>query len=405
MLSSAAARGCRVVVLLGLLLAVLCASAAVMPGFQARVKFSKGRLQPIVAAAETAAARIIEHPRALIEVPYGSQLPFGEEMNSRAGGLVAVVDSAGHTDPNDIALINVRAWDVDGPKMLPVMAECRKKGCLVILFASKKGKPADAPLDFLIDNGGGPGKEDSAMNGIANMMNAWLWACEYTAALTRHGKYPGVLMSIFLPGAAEFDKKLQSEEGRTFLGDWDKPIPAGKLAGAYLKRVDKLVADMKSAQTRQQIAAAAALIAARLRVGKKVGVSTLSHYMIGDIFLDYQTKWTPFNSPGQANTAFAENLQPGDLLLWIGYVGMNSPYEDYGKFIRESKTDFIAVYVPDADPKNNAPDAAAVVEMHWVVGDAEVPLPFPPGKMAPVSGIDQALIYRLIDEAVGKKSG
>ncbi|MHB0938698.1 MAG: hypothetical protein ACYC6A_20065 [Armatimonadota bacterium] len=403
MLSATAARWYRLSIMLSMLLLALASWAApVMPDFQARVKFSKAHLPPVITAAEAGAARVLAHPGALIQVPYGVQLPFGEEMNSRAGGLVAVVDSA-RDNPHDIALVNVRAWEVDGPKMLKVMAECKQRGCLVIVFASKQGKPADAPIDFLIDNGGGSGKEDSAMNGIANMVNAWLWVCEYTAALTRHGKYPGILMSIMLPGAAEFDAKLQTAEGRVFLGDCQEAIPAGKLADDYIARLEKLFTDMQSPKTQQQLAAAADLIAARLQAGKKVGVSTLSHYMIGDIFLDYQSPWVPFNSPGQAKTAFAKNLQPGDLLLWIGYVGMDSPYEKYGQAIRDAKLDFIAVIVPDADPKNNAPDAKATIDMHWVVGDAEVAVPFPPGKMAPISGIDQALIYRQIDEMVTKR--
>jgi len=383
--------------------ALVAHSAPVMPTFAARLAFSKAHLPPIIAAAEAGAERILAHPGALIEVPYGSQLPFGEEMNSRAGGLVAVVDSAGRKDPNDIALVNVRAWDVDGPKMLQVMAECKGRGCLVIAFASKQGKPADAPIDFLIDNGGGAGKADSAVNGMANIMNAWMWACEYASALTRQGKYPGVLMSIFLPGAGEFDAKLQSDEGRTSLGDSKEAIPAGKLAKDYLARLDKLMKDMKSPKTQQQIAAAADLIAARLQAGKKVGVSTLCHYSIGDIFLDNQTPWVPFNSPGQASTAFAKNLQPGDLLLWLGYVGMDNPYEKYNQAILDAKVDYIAVLVPDADPKNNAPDAVGHIDMHWVLGDAEIAIPFPPGKMAPVSGIDQGLIYRQIDELVAAK--
>ena len=395
-----AVRWCRLSVILSVLLLALAAwSGQVMPTFAARVAISRGNLPPVIASAEASAARVLAHPGALIQVPYGVQLPFGEEMNSRAGGLVAVVDSA-RDNPHDIALVNVRAWEVDGPKMLKVLADCRQRGWLVILFASKQGLPKEAQYDHLIDNGGGPGKADSAMNGIANMMNAWLWACEYASALTRQGKYPGVLMSIFLPGAAEFDAKLQTPEGRVFLGDCQEAIPAGKLAKDYLARLDKLSTDMESPKTKGQIAAAADLIAARLQAGNKVGVSTLSHYMIGDIFLDYQAPWVPFNSPGQAKTAFAKHLQPGDLLLWIGYVGMDSPYEKYGQCIRDAKLDYIAVIVPDADPQNNAADAKVTIDMHWIVGDAEVAVPFPPGKMAPVSGIDQALIYRLIDEVV-----
>jgi len=391
------------------LLALVCLSAwaapvpPVMKDYRARLKVSQKQIKLIVRAAEAAAARKLAHPEALIEDPYAPQLPMGEELNSRAGGLVSVIDPLSQpkiASPHDTTIITVRSWEGDGEKMLKVAAERKAKGCLIVLFASKKGLPKDAPADFVIDNGGGPGKADAAMNGIANMVNAWMWCCEYTSALTRHGKYPGVLMSIFLQGAAEFDKQLQTDEGRVKLWDCTTPIAAGTLAKAYLKRVEQLGDDMLSAKTQTELTQAADLIAARITAGKKVGVSTLSHYMIGDIFLDYQAPWDAFNAAGEAKTAFAKHLGEGDLLLWLGSIGLSSPYEDYGTFIRECKADYIAYLVPDTDAKNNAPDAKVLIEAHWKIGDAEIALPFPPGKMAPVSGVDQALVYRLLDAMV-----
>lgn len=396
-------------VLLLLLIGGLAASAAVPPvmrAYRARLKVSHRQERVIIRAAEAAAARKLAHPEALIEVPYAEQLPIGEELNSRAGGLVSVVYPGGRpkpVSPHDIAIVTVRAWQSDGEKMLKLAADYRKTGWLVLLFASRKGLPKDAPADFVIDNGGGPGPEDAAMNGIANMVNAWMWCCEYTAALTRHGKYPGVLMSIFLPGSAEFDKKLQNPEGQVQLWDCATSIRAGTLARAYLRRVEQLGDDILSNKTQAELAKAADLIVARLAAGKRVGVSTLSHYMIGEVLTEHKAPWDAFNAAGSAKTAFKQHLGEGDLLLWIGYIGLSSPYEDYGKFIRESKADYIAYLVPDTDAANNAPDALCLIEAHWKIGDAEVAIPFPPGKMAPVSGIDQALVYRLLDEMVAER--
>ena len=43
------------------------------------------------------------------------------------------------------------------------------------------------------------------------------------------------------------------------------------------------------------------------------------------------------------------------------------------------------------------------VEQHWHEPDAEVKVAFPPGVIAPVSGLDQAMIFRMLEDAVARK--
>jgi hypothetical protein len=49
-------------------------------------------------------------------------------------------------------------------------------------------------------------------------------------------------------------------------------------------------------------------------------------------------------------------------------------------------------------PENNGHGALAHIEQNWEYGDAVVPVPFPPGRIGPVSGLYQGLIYRILDE-------
>jgi hypothetical protein len=109
--------------------------------------------------------------------------------------------------------------------------------------------------------------------------------------------------------------------------------------------------------------------------------------------------------------AFKQHLEPGDLLVWIAYMGMNSAYSDYDRRIQEAGLDLVTSYAQaPADYKTDIPALADVhgqpanvlahVDQPWELPDAEVPLPCPPGKMAPVSGICRTLVFRMLDDEV-----
>ena len=382
---------------------------AVLANFSAREEFARHNLPAIIAAGEAAAKRIAEHPNALLNVPYGEQQTFAEEILNRAGGLANAlpdVERPKLTTPDDIALLAVRAWDVDGARMVKLMADYKKRGWMIVLFASKAGLPEGAQFDYLLDNVGGPGKEDSAMNTIANVLNAWLWTCEYTSTLTRLGKYPGILQSMVVPGSTEHNNALQkSGEARRFLGEWNAPIPAGELAGVYLKRVDLLITELLTSTTQRQIDRAATLIAGRLKAEKTVGIASCEHFLLSDIFFDNKTPWKPFNVVWHAKEAFPQNVKEGDIVVFFGYIGLSTVSEDYAAAMRGTKADIIASYISDyANPANNANEGLCVIEQHWHVGDTEVKLPFPPGSMAPVSGLEAALVYRMLDDATAGKA-
>ncbi|MHB0936175.1 MAG: hypothetical protein ACYC6A_07265 [Armatimonadota bacterium] len=379
----------------------------VLANFQARRSFTQKNLPAIITAAEAVAKRMVEHPKALINVPYGEQQTFAEEILNRAGGLanaLPTIERPQMATPDDVALLAVRAWDVDGPKMLKLMEEYKKQGWMIVLFASKKGLPKGAQYDYLIDNAGGPGEGDSAMNTIANVMNAWVWTCEYTAAMTRLGKYPGILQSMVVNGSEKHNGLMQSRDGRLFQGEYHVPIPAGELAGIYFRRVDLLIAQLQASSTQGRINRAAMLIAERLKAGKTVITSSCEHFLLSDIFNDNKTPWKPVNVVWRAKDAYRENVKEGDIIVFFGYIGLSTVSEDYAKFMRETKADIIASYIPDWDnPANNANEGLVVIEQHWRKGDGEVNIPFAPGLVAPISGLEGALIYRMLDDAAAAK--
>jgi hypothetical protein len=48
-------------------------------------------------------------------------------------------------------------------------------------------------------------------------------------------------------------------------------------------------------------------------------------------------------------------------------------------------------------------DARMVLEQRWPFENAAVAIPFPPGKMAPVSGVHVCLLYRLLDAEIARR--
>jgi hypothetical protein len=82
---------------------------------------------------------------------------------------------------------------------------------------------------------------------------------------------------------------------------------------------------------------------------------------------------------------------------------VNTRDYDFATPLDQTEADVILCIAPDvADPANNGPWAAGRVEQSWVLGDAEIPVPCPPGKMAPISGINAILLLRMIDDQVAE---
>ncbi|MHB9109960.1 MAG: hypothetical protein ACYDCO_23150 [Armatimonadota bacterium] len=393
--------------LLFALLSVVWGAQPSLDAYQARLPVLQRQIPAVAASAQQAAENNLQHPTALINMPYWEQVPFSEEMLNRAGGLAhAFCTEARPTlaTAHDIVVLSVRSWEQETETILKRVTEYKKQGWTVTIIGSKAGKPADLGADFFIDNGAPSEKADQGrINVLANITLGWMWCCEYAAAMSRQGKFPAVLYSVAMPGAQEYDEKIQSAEGRFTLVPCDTPIPGGELAQVYLARVEKLVADCASERIQGQLLQAADVVAARLRAGETVGVSGLGHAILEEVKTDNKTPWKGFQAVGSPKTAYKANLKPGELLVWIAYCGMNSAYDDYGKYIQEAGVDLVTCYAPDPEWAVHAPKDLAHIDQCWTLPDAEVPIPVFPHKMAPVSGINSCLILRMLDDEVAKR--
>ena len=378
----------------------------VLQACQARCEHSRKYLGSIVKAAEAAADRIVAHPTALINVPYGKQPSFAEEMLNRSGGLARPLPSLERRKlitPHDVFLVSVRSWEQDKAKIAPLIANARKQRWLTVLFASRAGKPSDVVVDHLVDSGAADGTaEHAALNAIANAMNGGLWACEYAAALTRRGKHPGVLKSIAAPGGNKHNQIVVKD--RRTLFPCETAIPAKSLSDTYLKRVDRLLDSMAGETTQNQIAKAADLIAKHIRSGGKVPMATCTHILMHEMTQNRRTPIQPFNVVWRAARAFPANVKKDDLVIFFGYIGVKTTLEDYLTPLRKTGAELITSFIPDEkDPDNNAPEAVAHIAQSWTSPDAEVPIPFPPGRMAAVSGLNQGLLWRMLEHEAAER--
>jgi hypothetical protein len=374
--------------------------------FTQRLKADGSELSDIIRAAEAAATRCLVASNVLINVPYAPQPVFAEEILNRSGGLVNPLpteERPKQATSNDVVLFSIASWETEAAKAIPLLNGYRSNGWMVILFASTSGAPAAASADFWIDNAapdGGIGESD--VNVLVNAVNGWLWCLEYTSALTRHGKYPGILQGILEVGADEHDKLLR-DTGRPTLYDMQTPIPSGRLARSYLWSVKRVLYETGKTRTRDQLKKAADLLAGHMANTGKVVIASCTHVLLAEIHRYNRTPWKPINVVWNTQN-FEANAGTNDIIVWFGYVGLSTKYEDYGGFMRKTGARLIASYSPDTyNASNNAPDAAVVIEQSWAIPDSVVTVPFPPGHMAPVSGIEAGLLYRMLDEAVSAR--
>jgi hypothetical protein len=376
--------------------------------YQARIPLMRKQIPAVGASAQQAAENKLTHPNSLLNTPYWEQVTFSEEMINRAGGLALAYPTGAlagmAATEHDVVLLTVRSWEKERETVLKSVKEYREKGWTVTIIGSKVGKPADLDADFFIDNGApSEGAEHGRINVLANVTLGWMWCCEYAAAMSRKGKFPAILYSVAMEGAAEYDATIQTAQGRRTVVPCEKAIPAGALSRIYLKRVEKLVSDCKSRRIQGQVRKAADVVAARMRAGGTVGLSGLGHVILEEVKLDTRAPWKAFQAVGSVKTAYTANLKPGELLVWISYCGMNSAYDDYAKYIAEARVDLVTSYAPDPEWSKDAPKALAQIDQCWKLPDAEVPIPVYPHAMAPVSGINQGLVLRMLDDEVAKR--
>ena len=409
--------------LLGLMQTLACAGpssrSAVITAYRQRLNILKREIPDITRCAEVVARRWVDSNQTMLHYVYrGDTMNFTCEFWSRAGGF----DNVGSTDirikersVHDVFVYGPRSWEKGTAQAQQYLELAKKNGWMTVVFGSKKGLPANLPIDYLIDNGAKDGGEqDAAMNQIVNVTAGWMWSCELAAALTRLGKAPGVLKGMMLPGATAHNNIYQHNAPTLY--PCDKPILAGQLSKIYLKAIDTELADLTSSAHRRQISQAAGYAVQHLQAGHAVWAISNTHFLCGETPLDVQSPMQGFVIPDDNPEATVmQHVKPGDLLFYFGEWSLNLPWADNLAMIRQTKADYIVSYRPATEKMEPFPgaavdsynfdthDARMVLEQHWPFENAAAPVPFPPGKMAPVSGVYVGLQYRMLDEAIVKE--
>jgi uncharacterized phosphosugar-binding protein len=402
------------------------ARASVLDAYEQRLPAIRRQIPAVTAAAEAAAELVLAEPRtSLVATTFPGAVEFANELLSRAGGLAKAlsafqprltgVDKA-------VVLVSVRCWQQDQAAVIPRLEEYRRRGYCAIVFGSRAGCPVEAVGDHLVDNGAPDAGADSGpVNIIANVTLGWMWCCEYAAALSRKGKYPGILKSIALQGASENNARFQNAEGRVWLGDTDDAVPAGHLSDLYLQRLDRLVADLRSPRIQGAVSNAADIVAARLRDGRTVQLSGMGH------IVNYEMLRDDLKAAFKAcrSEKLGDGLAEGDLAVWIGYMGnvglIKTGGVDRLSLLMEAGVQMVLCEAPMPEAGNTDPgtlaevlpdrliplparsSVIATVDQCWSMPDAEVPIPWEPGRMAPVSGISALLLLRMLDEQVASR--
>ena len=375
--------------------------------FEARVPLLRQQIPALIKSAEKSAENSLQHPKAAITMPRRIQEPFAAELLSRAGGL----GGAWYADKSreianepDTVLLSIRSWETHAELLMPLLTDYKARGWTTVVFASAAGKPDNMAADFFIDNGApSPAKEYGYINTLANTTLGWMWVCEYAAAMSRKGQFPGILYSVAMPGAKDHNKTLQGAEHRGAYSACPMAIPGGELAEIYLKRTEKMIGDLKSTHIQGQLTQAASIIAERMNAGRTVGITGTGHYILDEVReTDMQAPWKQFRSTGKTNP-FSTNLKPGELLVFFTYLGMKSAYYDFLPSIQEAGVDLITSYAVDPIWSKDPPTTLAHIDQSWQLPDAEVPIPVFPNLMAPVSGINTGLLLRMLDDEVARR--
>ncbi len=376
-----------------------------MAAFEARIRIIEREIGAIAVSATSAAENALVHHDARINTPYQGESGFAEELIYRAGSLAVTFPTDEKTaTPHDFVLLSVRSWEKQADKIRKLIRTYQANGWKIVLFGSAADKPVDLTVDYFLDNGAASGQaEHGRINILANVTLGWMWCCEYAGGMSRKGSFPAVLYRVTMPGAIEFNKPLQTDARRLTAFPCKKPIPAGVMATSYLKRVEKLVADLQTERIRAQIDQAARSVAMHMNAGRRVGLSGVGHMILYEFNKDTRAPWKPFDAAGRVKTAFRQHLRPGELLVWIGYAGVSSVYEDFRKHIIEAELQLICSSNPDPQMSKNDPPFLAHIDQCWDRPDAEVPIPIFPHKMAPVSAISAGLIMRTLDDTVAAR--
>ena len=338
---------------------------------------------------------------------------FCDELDFRAGGLAGVKTWNGvqRMEKNDVLLIGVISAGDKGARFFRAGPFVGSYGSLTQALTVHIGSHNWPQLErlgeminkdrwkaglYFLDTQApvGGSMEAVAIGQMSTLAVTWALEAEIAAAISRKGKTPSVLGSIFAPGANEFDEKIKTKSVL------DEPkidaIPGGKLGREYLTVCRRQIAAFLESGQSQQLRKAAARVADAQRRKAAVWTITEGHVHARGAIVPAELTRVVVFGPSWTWEA-PQGLHTGDLLLFVGYLAF--PKEAVDK-ARTAGAD-AAVIVADDGPND---EHVTTVKSSWEKWDAVVTLPGYPYKGMPSSAILTTLHwYALMAEAVGEK--
>lgn len=340
---------------------------------------------------------------------------FVTEGLNRAGGLMIAQRLAAPEDVSvgDVALVGSLEGDDDETSALVEAIAAR--GGLVVLFAPRPVRSATPSADLLallstpgrgmVEGGGGclfldahadpPSKSDLPTVSPATAQSLWTFTGELVTAMARRtGRLTPVFRSVMVPGGREHNATLK---GARWEGPAEQTQPPGVAGRTYLARLANWMRRLRATQA-DEFATAGRCAAEVIAAGRTVWLATLGHLPPS------QTDQVPADElpfailPDSQPDCVAELVQPGDLVLYVGY------YEPLGPWVETvHAAGAQIVTVVSGTPERPATHMGADINICgcWPYGDvtvARLPGASEPDMLPPSGVIQSAAVWMLLAE-------
>lgn len=309
---------------------------------------------------------------------------FVLEGLGRAGGLMMVKQLGKSEDAKagDVVLYGT----FGSPSQEQQQAVAALRACGVMVVGMTPTRVESKGWLFELERAKAPGTDPTQ---AAPLLTASLWTLtgELVGALTRLGKMPPLWQSVMVPGGRDRNAphlKLQWEPG-----EW-QPVKPMVLGRQFLATI---ASDLRSLQVTQaaKLTAAGQLARETLRQGHTVWYASLGHLLpeLPALPGDQQAAKPLLLAPEK----LAGTVQPGDLILYVGY------YEPYGPWVEQAHAlGAKIVTVVSGTPERTADQMGADINIDgcWQYGDAVVAVPGYDIKFLPPSGFIAAAAYYML---------
>lgn len=343
-----------------------------------------------VPVADSAAARFLNGGRLWVGGPFPD---FDGETCNRAGGLMPIrpLRHVGRTPGDtlgaqDIILLGFHAPDRHGPMLV---RKLREHNALIVGFGVKSAHAeAAAECHEWLEPAAPRLLAGAPAGAILTIAQLWAFNGEFIAACLRRGRMPTVWQSIMVPGSDE--RNALYRPLRAHADFLPPPVPAKSIAAAYLDTLHQYVQRFRTSEWTRLEQAGGQVRTARAS-GNEAYACPLGGHLRPNI-MDLSGSATDLADVSRYIEAgeLAAMLQPGDLVYIQGYTdppnALLTAAEAAGAF-----TVLSLAGKQGKPPERGAADV--VLDAHWELGDAAVPLDGYDVPLLPPSGFMAAAIY------------